>query len=409
MARFFGRIWHAIALAGLIALPAQTALAGYAHVVLDANSGKVLLARNADVKNYPASLTKMMTLYMTFQAIHSGRLGWNTKVTMTRRGAATVPSKLGIPAGHKFTVREAVNAMIVRSANDVAEAMCDHLSGKRSCGAFLTAGARRLGMRQTTFRNGSGLTASGQLSTARDMSKLGLALIRDFPHEYKLFSQRSFKFRGKRIKGHNHLMARYRGMDGIKTGYTSASGFNIVTAVRRNGKRVVGVVFGGRTARSRDDRMAELLDAAMPKATNRVARNFRVPIPLERPTQGRVTVAARSEPANLPIPVSRPGFVAEIKPPASIPTTAQKANGNWEIQIAAVDSQRAASRLLQRARSDAPNRLTEVDAYSQPVQTNGKTLYRARFAGFDNRNAAHSACKDLKQRAYECMVVGNNG
>ncbi|MCO6186277.1 D-alanyl-D-alanine carboxypeptidase [Rhizobium sp. L1K21] len=410
MTRSFRRFARVFALAALVALPAQQAFAGYAHLVIDANSGKTLLSKNADQRNYPASLTKMMVLYKTFEAIHADRIGWNSKIVMTKRGAATVPLKLGIRAGHHFTVREAVNAMIVRSANDVAEAMCDYLSGKSSCGSYLTAGAQKLGMRHTTFRNGSGLPDSKQMSTARDLGQLGLALIRDYPEEYKLFSQSSFVFRGKRIRGHNHLMARYRGMTGIKTGFINASGFNIVTAVQRDGKSLVGVVLGGRTAKSRDDRMAELLDAALPLASRHRTPRFEVPIPLERPgLNAPALVVVNAFVA--PTPALRPGeavsaAVATPRPPAPVVNTAS--SGGWEIQIAAVDSERAASRLLQEARSAVADSLAAVTAYSQPVLSNGKTLYRARFSGFSDQSAAHSACQDLKRRAYQCLVLANS-
>lgn len=388
-------------------MSASQAFAGYAHFVMDANSGKVLLAKNADTHNYPASLTKMMVLYKTFEAIHAGRIGWNSKIVMTKRGAATIPLKLGVPAGRTFTVREGVNAMIVLSANDAAEAMCDYLSGKSACGSYLTAAAHKLGLSQTTFRNGSGLPNSKQMSTAHDMGKLGFALMRDYPKEYKLFSQSSFVFRGKRLRGHNHLMARYKGMTGIKTGFINASGFNIVTAVQRDGKSLIGVVMGGRTSKSRDDRMAALLDAAMPMASARRTPRFNVPIPLERPGfEAPEFVAANAFVA--PAPVFRPDeltHVASTAPPSAIPLPTR--GGGWEIQIAAVDSEKAASRLLREAQAAADG-LARLTAYSQPVQANGRTLYRARFSGFSDQEDAFSACRDLKQRAYECLVIANS-
>ncbi|MCO5730964.1 serine hydrolase [Rhizobium sp. SSA_523] len=246
------------------------ARAGYADFILDVNSGKVLQSTNADELNHPASLTKMMTLYMVFEALRDGRLSWDQKIVMSANGARTIPTKLGIRAGQTYTVREAVYGMIVRSANDVAEGIGDHLYGsEEGFGRAMTAKARQLGMSRTVFRNGSGLPDSRQVTTARDMARLGLALMRDYPKEYALFSTATFKFRGRTLRGHNNLMYRYKGMDGIKTGFTNASGFNLVSAVNDNGRRVIGVVLGGKTARSRDARMAELLDAAMPKAATR--------------------------------------------------------------------------------------------------------------------------------------------
>jgi serine-type D-Ala-D-Ala carboxypeptidase (penicillin-binding protein 5/6) len=247
--------------------PAQ---AGYAHFVVDAATGKVLAAENADTLNHPASLTKMMTLYMVFEALRDGRLKWDQQIVMSRNGAATIPTKLGVPAGKTYTVREAVYGMVVKSANDAAEGIGDHLYGsEEKFGEAMTRKARQLGMSRTVFRNGSGLPDSRQVTTARDMATLGLALMRDYPREYKIFATRSFTFRGKTIRGHNNLMYRYNGMDGIKTGFINASGFNIVSAVNDKGRRVIGVVMGGRTARARDAQMAALLDDAMPRASVR--------------------------------------------------------------------------------------------------------------------------------------------
>ncbi len=249
---------------------AGPARAGYAHFVVDAATGKVLAAENADTLNHPASLTKMMTLYMVFEALRDGRLKWDQQIVMSRNGAATIPSKLGIPAGKTYTVREAVYGMAVKSANDVAEGIGDHLYGsEEKFGEAMTRKARALGMSRTTFRNGSGLPDTRQVTTARDMATLGLALMRDYPREYKVFALRSFTFRGKTIRGHNNLMYRYNGMDGIKTGFINASGFNLVSAVNDKGRRVIGVVMGGRTARARDAQMAALLDDAMPRASVR--------------------------------------------------------------------------------------------------------------------------------------------
>lgn len=387
------------------------AYAGYAHFLIDANTGKVLSSKNADVKNYPASLTKMMTLYATFEALHDGRLTWDKRITMTKRGAATVPTKLGLRAGEKLTVREAVLGMIVRSANDAAEAMCDHLAGPRgNCGTFLTRKARALGMKRTTFRNGSGLPDKRQVTTARDMAKLGMALQRDYPKEYALFSTKSFKFRGRHIRGHNNLMYRYKGMDGIKTGFTNASGFNIVTAVNDKGRHVVGVVLGGKTARSRDNRMAALLDAAMPKATtgNGVALaqsnrkpgitlpKVNIPIPMPADRQENVQIASSDD-----------GVADIIQAFASEEVTAERSP--WEVQIAATDSRDSALALLSEAQTGISGRFEHIAPHTEAITNGAATLYRARFTGFDARSAAASACKELRARSYECMVVQNNG
>ncbi|MCY1664301.1 D-alanyl-D-alanine carboxypeptidase [Rhizobium sp. SL86] len=281
---------------------ALEAKAGYADFILDVNSGKVLQATNADELNHPASLTKMMTLYMVFEALRDGRLKWDQQIVMSANGARTIPMKLGIRQSQTYTVREAVYGMIVRSANDVAEGIGDHLYGSEErFGAAMTAKARQLGMSRTVFRNGSGLPDSRQVTTARDMARLGLALMRDFPREYQLFSTASFNFRGKTLRGHNNLMYRYKGMDGIKTGFTNASGFNLVSAVNDNGRRVIGVVLGGKSARSRDARMAELLDEAMPKAATRSGTLMAALRPAPQP----IFPQAAPQRADVPEPVMR--------------------------------------------------------------------------------------------------------
>ncbi len=237
------------------------AVAGSASLVVDARTGRVLSAENPDTLNHPASLTKMMTLYMTFEALHRGQLAWKTPVPMSATAARKPPTKLGVRPGETITVQEAVYGMIVRSANDAAAAMAERLGGtEEGFARMMNAKARQLGMNRTFFVNASGLPASEQVTTARDMARLAVALMRHYPREYRLFSVQSFAFRGRVIRGHNNLMYRYQGMDGIKTGYTRASGYNLVSAVAEGNRRLIGVVLGGRSARSRDEKMAALLD-----------------------------------------------------------------------------------------------------------------------------------------------------
>ncbi|MES5043776.1 D-alanyl-D-alanine carboxypeptidase [Rhizobium nepotum] len=410
----------------ILSLQASPAQAGYAHFIMDANTGKVLAARNADVLNHPASLTKMMTLYMTFEALHAGRLRWDQKIKMSRNGAAVIPSKLYVREGQTFTVREAVYGMIVKSANDMAEGMGDHLGGSEARFAqMMTRKARQLGMTKTVFRNASGLPSKSQVTTARDMARLGLALQRDFPKEYGLFAMESFSFRGKRIRGHNNLMYRYQGMDGIKTGYTNASGFNLVSAVNHNGRRVVGVVLGGKTARSRDTQMAVLLEKAVPQASRsrnteqlvasaNVSRTFdappaAVPLPMfaerrEDPVAMQIATA-NNEMADM-IQVS-----AIPKPAPANPSIAQSTNqrSRWEVQIAATDSEAAARSLLANARSDIAGSYAGIAPYTEAVQSGSATLYRARFTGFEDQSSAVSACKELKAQSYACVVMTSEG
>ena len=242
-------------------------------MVVDANTGAVLHNKSGDEKVYPASLTKMMTLYMTFELIELGRLDYDSKIKMTQEGADAAPSKLDLDPGEELTVLDAIKALVTKSANDVAIALAMHIGGTEDNFArLMTRKARDIGMANTTFRNASGLPDPEQTTTARDMITLGLRLQDDFPRQYRLFSTRTFTYGGKNYRNHNTLLARYRGTDGIKTGYTRASGFNLVSSVRRDGKHVVAAVFGGDSARERNAKMQSLLNAALAKASTQVTR-----------------------------------------------------------------------------------------------------------------------------------------
>lgn len=245
------------------------AFAGQASFLLDAQSGKVLQSSNENELNYPASLTKMMTLYLTFQALHDGRLSWDQRLTMSENAESKEPYKLAVGVGRKVTVKEAVDGIVVLSANDAAVALAEQLAGSEEAFArLMTQKAHDLGMVNTVFRNPSGLPDPEQVTTARDMATLGLALMSDFPEEFKLFSMRGFQFRGMKLRGHNNLMYRYDGVDGIKTGFTDASGYNVVTSASKDNRRVIGVVMGGKTADERDQTMAGLLDTYLPETAN---------------------------------------------------------------------------------------------------------------------------------------------
>ncbi|MGB8841396.1 MAG: D-alanyl-D-alanine carboxypeptidase family protein, partial [Aliidongia sp.] len=241
----------------------RPAFAGYASVVVDAGTGEVLNEVNADQENYPASLTKMMTLYLTFEALQNGRLKWDQHLTVSSWAAEKMPTKLGVAAGDTISVRDCVLGMIVLSANDAATVAGEALGGSETAFArLMTAKAHELGMTSTTFKNAAGLPDEDQVTTARDLVKLAMALYQDFPNQYALFSTREFSFRGRQIVGHNHLMYRYAGMDGLKTGFTAASGFNLASSAVRNNHRLFAVVMGGQSGFARDNLMATLLDNA---------------------------------------------------------------------------------------------------------------------------------------------------
>lgn len=242
----------------------------YAAIVIDANSGQVMHAEDADARRYPASLTKMMTLYMLFEAMQQGRVTTSTPIPVSSYAASRPPTKLYFKGGQSIDAETAIRALCVKSANDVATAVAEYLGGSEANFAvMMTNKARQLGMTSTVFKNASGLPDSGQVTTARDMATLSLALRRHFPAQYGYFGRSSFAFRGKTIKGHNKVLEMVQGANGIKTGYTRASGFNLATSVDRDGKRIVAVVMGEKTARQRDALMAQLVERFLPRATRR--------------------------------------------------------------------------------------------------------------------------------------------
>ncbi|WP_174300863.1 D-alanyl-D-alanine carboxypeptidase [Caulobacter sp. S45] len=235
----------------------------YAAIVEDANTGEVLYTMRADALRHPASITKIMTLYLTFEALSTGRLRMSDVITISPHAFSMMPSKVSTHAGEQLTVSEAIPAMTVHSANDVAVAMAERLSGSEGQFAqLMTARARELGMTSTTFVNASGLPPDGeQITTARDMAILSRAVMRDYPQYYQFFGLKSFTYRGKLLLNHNHLVAKMPGVDGMKTGYTSLAGFNLVASGVRDGHRLITVVLGGPSVAARDENVEELLDA----------------------------------------------------------------------------------------------------------------------------------------------------
>lgn len=289
-------------LLGLAAAPPTHAAGKHASLIVDANTGRVISEQAADEPRFPASLTKMMTLYVVFDLIEQGKLSYNTRIVFSDQATRVQPTKLGIEAGDGITLIEAVKSLITKSANDASIAIAEHIAGsEQKFAALMTQTARRIGMSNTTFKNAHGLPNSEQVTTARDMITLGLRLQDDFPKHYPLFSTTSFPFRGSSHANHNTLLLTYEGTDGIKTGYIGTSGFNLVANVRRNGKHVIGVVFGGASAAARNQTMRTLLNIAIIKSS---------PTKIRQPA-----LIARAKPVPSPTPVLRPTQVAAVQTP----------------------------------------------------------------------------------------------
>jgi D-alanyl-D-alanine carboxypeptidase len=258
----------AVALAVVHSPIAAQAAGKHAAFIIDANTGAVISAQDADAPRFPASLTKMMTLYLLFEQIEQGKLNPQSRIKISDEAASAAPSKLGLDAGSDITVADAIKALIVKSANDIAVAVAEHIAGtEEKFARRMTDKARQLGMPATTFRNAHGLPDSAQTTTARDIVTLALRLHDDFPRHYPLFATREFRFNGDTHRNHNTLLFSYEGSEGMKTGYTRVSGFNLVSSVKRGNKHVVGAVFGGASASSRNQTMRTLLNIALFKAS----------------------------------------------------------------------------------------------------------------------------------------------
>jgi D-alanyl-D-alanine carboxypeptidase len=246
----------------VLTVPAQPQR--YAAIVVDGKTGKTLFEVNSTAQRYPASLTKMMTLYLLFEALESGRVSKETQIPVSDHAASQPPTKMRFRRGETIDVDSAIRAMVVKSANDVAVAVGEYLGGSEDqFAAMMTAKARQLGMTSTNFRNACGLPDDGQVTTARDMAVLGMALRNRFPQHFHYFSESDFMFRGRLVRGHNDMLGRVRGVDGIKTGYIRASGYNIVTSYNADGRQLIVVVMGAESARQRNDHVEALIQRSL--------------------------------------------------------------------------------------------------------------------------------------------------
>jgi D-alanyl-D-alanine carboxypeptidase len=375
--------------------------AQYADLIIEARTGRILHAMNATEPRHPASLTKMMTLYLTFQALDSGRLSLNQQLHVSSRAAAQSPSKLGLHPGQTIRVQDAILGVVTESANDAAVVLAETQAGSEDNFAMLmTRQARALGMKQTTFQNASGLPDSDQVSTAQDMAILGYALIYHHPRYYAFFGHESFIYAGRMHKNHNHLMERYEGMDGIKTGYVRASGFNLVASAVRGNRRLIGVVFGGRSTVARDNQMAQLLDQAF--ATDEGATQT-AQAQNGTEAQGDYDDSVDSQYAVLPpkgsgiIPA---GFnIAENK------GIRQGHQGAWGIQIGAYNDVAVGQQSLAALTQNMTPLLNRADPLLQKIQmSDGSAVYRARFTGMEQASA-RSVCAYLVKHGQGCLVV----
>lgn len=369
----------------------------YAEIVIDANSGNTLFSVNENAKRYPASLTKLMTLYLLFDSIKAGRVSLNTPIPVSKYAASMPPTKIGFSPGQTITAEEAAKAMITKSANDVAAAVGEYLGGtEKNFARMMTLQAYRLGMMNTHFANASGLPNLNNYATARDLATLSLSLRQHFPDLYYLFNTTSFIYRGRTINGHNHILKNMHGVDGLKTGYTQMSGFNLATSYKANNKSLVAVTMGWRSAALRDTRMASLLKKFIKNA--RISTNNRyniyqtnhvIPVPHFKNSKGITIVnVIQNQNAN---PIRNSLYRSKIT------NTKYK----HTIQVGTAKNKNSADKLYSSIFSKNKKLLAQYR--KQIIKYNN--IYRLRITHIPSKNIATNLCKTLKKQKFMCFVV----
>ena len=417
----------------------------YAAIVVDAETGEVLFARHADSRRYPASITKVMTLYLTFEALSEGRVKLDDVITVSARAASQPPSKLGLAAGQTITLDDAMKATAVRSANDMAMAIAEHVGGSEArFAAQMTLKARQLGMTQTRYVNPNGLPDARQLTSARDLAILARAVMRDYPQYYRYFGLHDWVYQGREYRNTNGLLRTGAGYDGMKTGYTNASGYNLAASAVRDGKRLITIVLGGRTTASRNAHVAELMNTGFEVERARAngqlirvaqtyfeERGFGIgsdnggPVQyasLERDEdEGSAPVTYASLPAAPATPAPAPAesrtVAALLRADASgsdmtaalngapaggrpARTPPRETGGGWMVQVGAFRDEAAARDWL----TEVNRRFRSQFANAGRSVQNASGWYRSRFTGMTEA-AAQSACAALAERRVTCMVV----
>ncbi len=432
--RALGRVLLALALmVGPALTPVDAALAAKkkattpsiaAAIVVDMNSGSILQERAADTPRHPASLTKMMTLYVLFGYLKAGKLTPNSDLTVTAHAASQAPTKLGLKPGATIKVNDAVKALVTQSANDAAVTVAENIGGtEEGFAKLMTDTARQIGMRNTLFRNASGLPNDEQITTARDMAILSAHLIHDYPDYYTVFSTQYFTFNGRKYRNHNKLLLNYKGTDGIKTGYTRASGYNLAASVHRGDKHLIAVVLGGKTGSQRDAAMRALLEknfaaasSTKPTAAQLVA-SLVTPAPLpamKKPTYAVASLtpgpaAATGVAAPAEGDISEPALPLRASLTSSDPLPKPSArkvqyNGAYHVQVGAYMSQDEAENRLGMVQQRAMALLDGHLPFTASFMKDDKEWYRARFAGF-SKTDAQAACAALKKMSLDCVVM----
>ena len=393
-----------------------------AAIVVDMNSGSILYEQAADTPRHPASLTKMMTLYVLFGYMRAGKLTPSSDLTVTPLAASQAPTKLGLKPGATIKVDDAIKALVTQSANDAAVTIAENLAGtEENFARLMTDTAGRIGMRNTIFRNASGLPNGEQISTARDMAILSAHLIHDYPDYYTVFGTQYFTFNGRKYRNHNKLLVNYKGTDGIKTGYTRASGYNLAASVHRGDKHLIAVVLGGKTGSQRDMAMRALLDKNFAAASNtkptpaQLVASLVTPAAL--PSVQKPAYASTSATPAVPTPASAgaEGDISEpaLPPRASLTSTEPSPkpsakpvqySGAYHVQVGAFMSEDEAENRLGMVQQRAMALLDGHLPFTTSFMKDDKEWYRARFAGF-SKDEAQAACVALKKISLDCVAM----
>jgi len=391
-------ICFASLLAFALAAPMEARAAAYSAIVVDAASGKVLHMQNADQPRYPASLTKMMTLFMAFDALKAGKLTLDQRIPVSAHAAGQEPSSIGLQPGQTIRVRDAILAAVTKSANDATVTLGEAMGGSETKFAeMMTARAHAIGMTSTTFRNASGLPNPKQKTTARDMATLARALLTTHRGYYHYFSTPEFEWNDRVFANHNHLLGKYEGVDGIKTGFIRASGFNLVASAQRDGRRVIGVVFGGTSGPARDARMVQLLDHAFDGDFDNA------PVMADSGSSAFGLISSAKAAEAVPPKAAKPRKAAKSKA-MHASAAAPKGKAAWAVQLGAYREKAKAQQVVQRASAKLPAAEPAVEA----TPTENGQLYRARLTGLTEADA-RSACSTLKRQNLACTVVPSAG
>ncbi|MDQ7018238.1 MAG: D-alanyl-D-alanine carboxypeptidase family protein [Robiginitomaculum sp.] len=401
---------------------AKTPPKRFAAIAVVEATGEVLHARHANKPRHPASLTKVMTLYMVFDAIKAGELGWDDPLRVSAKAARARPSKLGLQANATISVEDAVRAMVTKSANDVAIVLAERLGGGEARFAtMMTKKAHALGMTDSHFVNASGLPDKRQVMTARDMAVLAYRIHHDFPADYRYFSLSKLVWNQRSLPNHNTLLGRVKGVDGLKTGFTNQSGYNIAVTAERDGERLIVVVFGGSTAAERDAYATKLLERAFDVLAQRRANKAQTPAPPLKDLDDREPVLVAGLPGlahqgdgerrgvqividdtieSRPLPLIKTASTPQRNLAAAPPAPA----GQWGIQVGAYSSAAQASARLHHISDIAQNELAGHAGHIAEGERNGAPLYRVRFLGL-SPVGARALCAKLNRLGQSCFAV----